>query len=186
MAQTQRTSAVKAPNPRRASRACGRALVAFAILLAAAPVSAGGLDPSLVGTWRLVRFESRVADGQVRHPMGERVEGQMVYTEAGRISTHIMRAGRAAFASGDRARGTDAETREAFVGYLAYYGTYAVDAAAGTIHHHIAGASFPNWIGTTQVRQFVIDGDELTITTPPLQAAGEALTTVLVWARVSR
>jgi len=162
------------------------ALAAIAILIAVGQASAVARDPSLVGTWRLVRFESRAADGQVRYPMGERVEGQLIYTASGHVSTHIMRAGRRAFASGDRARGTDAETRAAFVGYLAYYGTYAVDAAAGTIHHAIDGASFPNWIGTTQVRPFVLDGDELTITTPPLQAAGEALTTVLVWTRARR
>lgn len=137
----------------------------------------------LVGTWRLVSFESRLTGGEIRYPMGRDVAGQLIYDELGNVSAHIMDPSRPAFASGDRAAGTEAEVRKAFVGYLAYYGTYDVDAARGTVTHLIKGASFPNWIGRDQVRNYRLDGVRLTITTPPIRAGGEDLITVLLWER---
>lgn len=137
----------------------------------------------LVGTWRLVSFESRLPGGEIRYPMGRDVAGQLMYDTAGNVSAHIMDTSRPAFVSGDRAAGTDAEVRRAFVGYLAYYGTYDVDAVRSTVTHHVAGASFPNWIGADQLRHFRLDGDRLTITTPPIRAGGVDLITVLVWER---
>lgn len=138
---------------------------------------------SIVGTWRLVSFESRDAGGDLRLPMGRTVTGQLMYDGTGRMSMHIMRPDRAHFDSGDRAKGTDAEVRAAFVGYLAYYGRYTVDAELGTITHHVEGATFPNWVGGRQVRRFTLDGDRLTITTPPMLADGRNLATVLAWKR---
>ena len=139
---------------------------------------------ALVGTWRLVSFESRLQSGEIRYPMGRVVAGQLIYDAVGNVSAHIMDVSRPAFASGDRATGTEAEVRAAFVGYLAYYGTYAADHVRGTVTHHIAGASFPNWICRDQSRLFRLDGDRLTITTPPIRAGGENLITVIIWDRV--
>ena len=87
------------------------------------------------------------------------------------------------FASGDLTRGSDTEVRAALAGYIAYYGTYTVDWPRGVITHHVQGALFPNWIGGDQVRTFRLDGDRLTITTPPIRMGGEDSTTVLVWER---
>ena len=142
-----------------------------------------GDDVPIVGTWRLVSFESRDASGELRLPMGRAVEGQLIYDRSGHMSMHIMRPDRAHFASGDRAAGTDAEVRAAFVGYLAYYGRYTVDAARGEVTHHVAGATFPNWVGGRQLRRFELKGDRLTITTPSMLADGRNLTTVLTWGR---
>jgi len=149
------------------------------------PASSTSADSKrIVGTWRLVSFESRSA-GEIRYPMGRVAAGQLNYDEMGNVSAHIMDPTRPAFASEDRAAGTDAEVRKAFVGYLAYYGTYDLDETKRTVTHHIDGASFPNWIGRDQVRIYRLDGDRLTITTPPIRAGGEDLITVLVWERTS-
>ena len=48
-----------------------------------------------------------------------------------------MASDRPAFAGSDRLGGTDAEVRSAFEGYHAYFGRFMVDAAAGTVTHHI-------------------------------------------------
>ena len=92
------------------------------------------------------------------------------------------------FASGDRARGTDAEIRAAFIGSFAYYGTYEVSAAQDRITHHVAGASFPNWAGTDLVRGYRLERDSagrdrLLLTTPPTTVGGRRLATRLVWRR---
>jgi hypothetical protein len=146
--------------------------------------SASPAHSPIVGTWRLAAFESRTTGGVVRYPMGEGAQGQLIYDAGGHVSTHIMRRDRPKFVSGDRARGTDEETRLAFVGALSYWGSYRVDAATGRIVHRIEGATFPNWIGTEQLRLFRIEGERLTITTPPMLANGDSLVTVLVWERL--
>ncbi len=99
------------------------------------------------------------------------------------MSAQLMNPDRPRFASGDRLRGSDAEVRAATDGYIAYYGTYTVDMSAAVVTHHVQGALFPNSISGDEVRHFRLDGDRLTITTPPMQLGGEQLTTVLVWER---
>ena len=73
--------------------------------------------------------------------------------------------------------------RQAFEGYLAYFGTYTGDDGAGVVVHHVEGATFPNLIGTDQRRTFALSGDRLTLSTPPLVRAGRRSTYVLVWER---
>ena len=105
-----------------------------------------------------------------------------------RVVAELLDRDRPRFASGDRARGTDAEGRAAFAGSFAYYGTYEVSTAQGRITHHVAGASFPNWIGTDLVRGFRLQRDstgrdQLILTTPPMTVGGRRLATRLVWRR---
>jgi hypothetical protein len=64
-----------------------------------------------------------------------------------------MREHRPRFASKDPARGTDDEVREAFGGYIGYYGTFAVDERQRAVTHYVHGASFPNWIGAGRSRE---------------------------------
>jgi hypothetical protein len=100
------------------------------------------------------------------------------------MAAQIMRPGRPPFASGDRQRGTDAEVRAAHDGYLAYWGTWDVDPARGTVTHHVRGSLFPNWVGQDQVRAFTLDGDRLTLRTPPLRQGGREVVGVLAWERL--
>ena len=44
---------------------------------------------------------------------------------------------------------------------IAYFGTYTVDREAGVITHEIVGDLFPNRVGTSQVRPYRVEGDEL-------------------------
>ena len=148
-------------------------------------VGSAPLASSLIGTWRLVSFESRLPSGDIRYPMSREVVGRLNYDAAGNVSTHLMDPTRPVFVSGDRATGTDLEVRAAFVGYLGYFGTYTVDAERGTVTHRIDGASFPNWVGGSQLRRFRLDGERLAITTPPIRAGGEDLVTVLIWERTA-
>jgi hypothetical protein len=139
--------------------------------------------PALVGTWRLVSLESRTTGGEIRYQLGRAARGQLLYDAAGHMSAQLMDPERPQFASGDLARGSDAEVRAAMVGYIAYYGTYTLDLSRGVVTHHVQGALFPNWVGGDQVRYFRLDGDRLTITTPPIRIGAEDSTTVLVWER---
>ena len=137
------------------------------------------------GAWRLLACETRDSTGHVQSPFGERPEGQLLYDGAGNMSAHLMRPNRARFAGKDPALGTDAEVRDAFDGYVAYFGTYSVDSSKGAVTHRVTGASFPNWIGANLVRYYAFDdGGRLRLSTPPIEMGGRAVEYVLLWERM--
>jgi hypothetical protein len=47
--------------------------------------------------------------------------------------------------------------------YVAYFGTYTVDAAHGVVIHHVAADLRRDYTGTDQRRTFQLSGDELII-----------------------
>ena len=137
------------------------------------------------GAWRLLSCETRDSSGLVQFPFGERPGGQLVYDGAGNMSAQLGRTNRARFAAKEPALGTDAEVRDAFDGYLAYFGTYAVDESTRTVTHHVVGASFPNWVGVNLARRYAFDeSGRLRLATPPIEVGGRALEYVLLWERM--
>ncbi len=118
-------------------------------------------DQFLVGAWSLVECAEILQDGSKRLPLGEGALGQVVYTADGRMSAQLVRADRAAFASDDY-RGAPVDVAaEAFQQYFGYFGSYKVDAGAGTVTHFIEGAWFPNLENTTQLRAFRFEENRL-------------------------
>ncbi len=138
------------------------------------------MSESVVGIWRLKRWETRDADGRVAYPLGRDAVGYLIYTPGGHVSVSIMRAGRPPFAGDDLLGGTGEERAAAVAGYVSYCGRYEV--RGGAVVHHVALSLFPNWVGTDQLRFAEVDGDELTITTRPLRIGGETVNR-LVWER---
>lgn len=139
-----------------------------------------------VGAWRLLSCETRHTNGQVQYPFGERPAGQLVYDASGNMSAQLMRENRPRFASRDPARGTDDEVREAFDGYIGYYGSYTVDERKRAVTHYVHGASFPNWIGAELIRAYDFDDKgRLRLSTPPIVVGGESVEYVLVWERIT-
>ena len=139
---------------------------------------------TLVGTWQLVSYEARTPSGEIRYPLGRQVVAQLFYDARGNMSAHVMRVDRPTFASDDSASGTDAEVRAAFEGHTSYFGTYTIDPSAGTVTHHVRGASYPNWTGHDQVRYYRFDGSHLVLSTPPILFQGESLEYILTWEQI--
>jgi hypothetical protein len=136
----------------------------------AAPAAPAAVQPArstasdLVGTWRVERITDTDASGRVVHPYGERPKGYIVYDPTGHLHVQIMRTpATPPFASGDDARGSDAEVRAAYSGFVAYFGTWQVDAGKGVVVHRVEGSLMPGYTGTDQPRPFRVDGDVLTI-----------------------
>ena len=136
----------------------------------------------LLGTWRLVELASRGADGDVDYLLGPDAVGYITYTADGRMSVSIMSAGRARFASEDIAGGTTAEKATIADTYLSYCGPYEI--RGNTVVHHVEISAYPNWIGADQVRTFALEGNRLSLTTPPLLRNGVMRTSHLSWERV--
>ena len=168
--------------------------LALALGLVACQEGARG-DPStgqdLTGTWRLVSYRLITAEGDTTYPFGETPEGQIIYTGAGdgtgEMSAHIMYPG----AEPGDLSGLDATEIFARVSrtYIAYYGTYTVDAVAGTVTHHVRGSLRPTWVGTDQVRDFeLLGGDRLSLTASTPRGTNFSVnfvgSNVLIWERV--
>jgi hypothetical protein len=49
--------------------------------------------------------------------------------------------------------------------------------------HQVEGCSFPNWVGSRQVRFYAFSGDRLTLRTVPLQLGNGVQVGELVWQR---
>jgi len=111
------------------------------------------------------------ADGSITYPRGHGARGLIMYDAGGMISVQLLHADYA------NQSGNLADFQVAMELYLAYYGTFSVDAQARTVSHHIEGCSFPGWIGTTQVRSYQFEEPRLT-----LSAVGDG-TRILLWER---
>jgi hypothetical protein len=136
----------------------------------------------LIGTWHLVSYELRHADGEVTYPIGKNAMGLLIYTAEGYMAVQLMRTDRPAFASDDVLQGTPEEIKAAYEGFAAYFGTYTVDDAAGTVTHHVQGHIFPNRIGSKATREFTLVDQCLTLR-PSVRRDGRLLTALLIWAR---
>lgn len=145
----------------------------------------------LVGAWRLRSCVARADSGEVSYPYGTSPAGYITYSASGYMAVSIM--------GGDPPRiegevdvlsGT-ARAIQAGHAYIGYAGTFRVegvrdvsrDTFEGTVCHTLEVASFPNWVGTTQRREFRLTDATLTLTTPPITRQGVRAVATLVWAR---
>lgn len=103
-----------------------------------------------VGNWKLVSFEMRLSNGKVFFPMGQSPVGRLTYDEKGNMSVIIARSERPFMSTDDKARASPKEKTEAFDGFEAYLGTYAVDRSEKSVTHGVKSALFPNWAGILQ------------------------------------
>lgn len=138
----------------------------------------------IVGAWKLVSFEVQKPDGEVTYPFGQDAQGSIIYTESGRFSAQLFRPYRPEFAAGDQMKGTDREIKANYEGFISYFGPYEFDAAGGFVIHHVEGSLFPNWQGQPQKRFLDLDGNRLTLSTPPTVWGGGKVVAVLVWERM--
>lgn len=138
-------------------------------------------DHSIVGTWRLVGYEPRVSDGEGTYPWGRDPIGFIMYHPDGHMAVAILRRDRPRFESEDLARGTLSEKAAAAESYLTYMGRYTVE--GNQVTHHVEACLFPNWTGSDQKRTFEVQGDRLTIYTPPRVIDGREQKVTLTWER---
>jgi hypothetical protein len=141
------------------------------------------VDHALIGAWRLRDWVALDDDGTTTPSMGDAPNGLVVYSADGTMVTVIGRADRPRFASDDVTGGTDEERAGAFRTFIAYGGRFTIH--GDVVTHHVETSLFPNWIGTEQRRQWVLDDEAgvLTLTSPPLAVGGVTRVQRLTWVR---
>lgn len=134
-----------------------------------------------VGTWRLMSWESRDADGRITYPFGQDAIGYLMYTVDGYMHATLMTSNRSPFVAGDILGGTIEEQAAAAATYISYAGPYEVH--EGKVVHHVEVSLFPNWVGSTQERVYEFSGDRLSLSTAPLLQGGSERRAYLFWQR---
>ena len=115
-----------------------------------------------IGMWKLISGESKdQVTAEVLYPWGKNPFGRLLYDEAGRVFVQLMNPGRRSV-GGVSNRGAAAaiasasadDMRAMLTGFNAYFGTFDVDQASGTVIHHLQSALIPSWVGTDQRRRY--------------------------------
>ena len=133
----------------------------------------------LIGAWRLVSYDTQDHKGRHGKPYLEAV-GRLTYDEHGNMSGQVMRPHRARVEVG---KGNAQSVRAAYIGYIAYFGTYEVADDGKTVVHHVEGALNPAWVGGPLVRAIQFDGDRLVLSLQVQKNEDEIVTHTLTWTR---
>ena len=135
----------------------------------------------IVGTWKLLSYSSVDEDGECDYPLGPNALGYIIYTTDGYMSVSMSTSDRPSHYSNDVMGGTDQEKIADAESYISYCGTYELH--NDRVIHNIEMALFPNRVGTSQTRYYKIDGDTITLTTPPIRIHNRPQVCTIVWER---
>jgi len=151
-------------------------------------VSTAPLSQALVGTWRLVSREDRTAAGERRFEpaLGSDPVALLIYDRGGNFAAQFMKRDRQAAppAHPPAASGAPNNSR-AVGGYDAYFGTYTVDDAAGTVTQRLEGALAAENVGLVLTRAMRVTGDELVIQLDTASVEGTPVVRTLRWTRAA-
>lgn len=131
----------------------------------------------LLGHWTLLSYSALSADGKSR-PYGA-ATGRLCYDADGAMAGQIMRAHR------EETAARRADTRAAYLTYIAYFGTFDVVDDGDAVVHHVSGALNPDWVGTALRRSIRFEGDRL-ILTARLDTGSRWNAHVIEWGRAAR
>ena len=106
----------------------------------------------LLGTWRLVSYETWNAAGDVSQPLGAPPAGYAVFDATGHAFIQLAQG------SAHGARADDVAKS-----FMAYFGTFTVDDENTEITIFVEASNAPSYVGSLQVRPFQIRGDMLVL-----------------------
>ena len=131
--------------------------------------------------------EDRTLAGEARvePSLGSDPVALLFFDAKGHFAAQFMKRNRGAAAETEASGATGVPNNSrARGGYDAYFGTYVVDEAAGTVATTLAGALSQENVGAVFVRHMSVAGDELTIRLETASAGGERIKRTLLWKRV--
>lgn len=137
----------------------------------------------LEGSWEMTSAYEILADGSRATAYGEHPRGLMMVDADGRYTIQIFRPDRPLFASGDKTRGTPEEYRAAVLGSSTHFGRVRALPDGKTLVFSVESASWPNWEGKQQVREYSFSDGVLTYAVPT-SASGNGTVAWSVWRKL--
>lgn len=152
--------------------------------VADSPARDASLSTQLPGTWELVSRIDVTASGarQVEPSLGDDPIAMLVYDRSGHFSAQFMKRDRSGPIADAPVAGPNNSRAQG--GYDAYFGTYTVDDARGTVTQRLTGALSIENVGAIVTRAMTVRRDTLTIELQTTSARGDAVTRTLTWRRV--
>ena len=132
------------------------------------------MSDELIGLWRLVSAKREYEDGEVSEIYGGKPRGYLLLAPGGRMMAILTATDRS---STDNEAGLYREM-------MAYSGRYRVEGNRWITDVDVSW--HPDWLGTGQMREFRLDGDELHIRTqgqPHPANPGRIGRGILLWRR---
>ena len=149
------------------------------------PHATGAAGP-LIGTWRLVSAGNIHKDGRFEpfaeygpHPIG-----YLMYDVTGHMCVSLANPNHARWANADKP--TDAEKIESFRVMFAYCGTYEIQEKEHRVIHRPEMASWPDYVGTEQVRPYRLEGNRLILSGHETAPGDEASDYQIIWECVEK
>ena len=121
--------------------------------------------PSLQGTWRMHAAYEILADGRRVTTYTEHPHGLLMIDHEGHYSLQIFHPNRRRLDNGKAAASID-ELKDAVIGSSTHFGKISIDHAKKQLIFQIKVASFANWNGSTQIRDFQFDNGLLSYQVP--------------------
>ena len=115
----------------------------------------------IVGTWTLISTEQTMDDGTTRPfvAYGPNAQGFLMYQQNGYMCAVLVNPDRPNWA--DPALATIDEKLAAADGAFFYCGRYEIDSKQQQIVHLPKVASIPGWVGSRQIRPYILEGNRL-------------------------
>jgi hypothetical protein len=129
--------------------------------------SAQALKDKVIGGWTLVEGSETMPDGKKVVPWGS---GQLILGRSGNMSFFVL----------GKDRKPSGSVRTPVGPMVAYFGTYTVNEAAGTLTYKIEGSSFPGNEGATREQKITF-----TTTGSPVDTPEGKITPVNVWKKAN-
>ena len=158
------------------------ALLPIALAATGAAEAPPRLD--LQGSWVMESAYEIRADGTRITTYGPHPNGLMMVDAQGRYSIQIFRLDRPRFRSGDKTSGEPDEYRQAVLGSSTHFGRVRAEPIEHRLVFDVEAASYPNWEGRRQVRDYRY-ADGLLHYAVPASASGNGTVAHSVWRRVA-
>ena len=146
--------------------------IALLCMGAASSALAQSLKEKVAGTYILEAASENYASGKASHPWAT---GNLILDPTGHMSQFLI--------GSDRAK-TSESVRAPVGPAVAFYGTYTIDEAAGSINLKIESGVTPVFDGAARSWKITVKGDILTTTAPETKTPEGMMTPVNEWRRL--
>jgi hypothetical protein len=137
---------------------------------------------SLIGTWKLLSFQTHGEDGSIHYVFGPDAEGYVTYGHDGYMHIAMMKAKRSKIAARELGLASAEEKALAAEEFTSYCGKYEIK--GNRVIHYVEISLNPSFIGEIMERDVQLKDDELILTASPSSSCGTPYTHRLVWKRV--
>ena len=112
----------------------------------------------ILGTWRLITYETWNAEGEVTEPLGTSPVGFAVFDDTGHAFIQLARR----TGQDKSAEAIDAAAHS----FVAYFGTLTINEEHTELTVAVDASNLPRYVGSRQVRPFKVTDDTLVLGVP--------------------